>query len=185
MPDARRKFGQRLRGFSRLADEDRSLLIANATLSGQLAADGDAGDHSPFAKSLLKNFDAHPRLFLRDVLELTAKDVRLASRGVQVAEITTRGGSPKVCLDVDGCGEPALSLPAETVLNDQGVLSEARAILQQLGFITDKSLAGGGDATLEDAIKRFQVKAGLTPDGQITPSLLAVLRRPGPKCHTR
>jgi uncharacterized caspase-like protein len=150
--------GSGFRGFSRLADEDRSLLIANATLSGQLAADGDAGDHSPFAKSLLKNFGAHPRLFLRDVLELTAKDVRLASRGVQVPEITTRGGSPKVCLDVDGCGEPALSLPAETVLNDQGVLSEARAILQQLGFITDKSLGGGGDATLEDAIKRFQVK---------------------------
>jgi len=168
--------GSGFRGFSRLADEDRSLLIANATLSGQLAADGDAGDHSPFAKSLLKNFDEHPRLFLRDVLELTAKDVRLASRGVQVPEITTRGGSPKVCLDAAGCGKPALALPAENVLNDQGVLSEARAILQQLGFITDKSRGGGDDATLEDAIKRFQAKAGLTPDGQITPSLLAVLR---------
>ncbi len=102
-----------------------------------------AGDHSPFAKSLLKNFDEHPRLFLRDVLELTAKDARLASRGVQVPEITTRGGSPKVCLDAAGCGEPALSLPAESALNDQGVLSEARASLQQLGFITDKSRGGG------------------------------------------
>lgn len=168
--------GSGFRGFSRLTDEDRSLLIANATLSGQLAADGDVGDHSPFAKSLLKNFDEHPRLFLRDVLELTAKDVRVASRGVQVPEITTRGGSPKVCLDAAGCDKPALSLPTENVLNDQGVLSEARAILQQLGFITDKSRGGGGDATLEDAIKRFQAKAGLTPDGQITPSLLAVLR---------
>ncbi len=169
--------GSGFRGFSRLTDEDRSLLIANATLSGQLAADGEVGDHSPFAKSLLKNFDEHPRLFLRDVLELTAKDVRVASRGVQVPEITTRGGSPKVCLDDAGCGEPVLALPAESALNDQGALSEARAILQQLGFITDKSRGGGADdATLEDAVKRFQAKAGLTPDGEITPSLLAVLR---------
>ena len=53
------------RGFSRLTDEDRALLIANATLSGQLAADGDAGDHSPFAKSLLKNFEEHPHLYMR------------------------------------------------------------------------------------------------------------------------
>jgi formylglycine-generating enzyme required for sulfatase activity len=170
--------GGGFRGFSRLSDEDRSLLIANATLSGQLAADGEVGDHSPFAKSLLKNFDAHPRLFLRDVLELTAKDVRVASRGVQVPEITTRGGSPKVCLDDAGCGEPVLSLPAESALNDQGALSEARAILQQLGFMTNKSRGGSAaaDATLEDAVKRFQTKAGLTPDGEITPSLLAVLR---------
>jgi hypothetical protein len=31
------------------------------------------------------------------VLEMTAKDVRVASRGAQVPEITTRGGSPRVC----------------------------------------------------------------------------------------
>jgi formylglycine-generating enzyme required for sulfatase activity len=167
--------GSGFRGFSRLSEEDRSLLIANATLSGQLAADGDSGDHSPFAKSLLKNLDEHPRLFLRDVLELTAKDVRVASRGVQVPEITTRGGSPKVCLDAAGCGEPALSLPAEGALNDEVARRETRAILQQLGFIADKS-RGGDDAALADAIKRFQAKAGLAADGEITPSLLAVLR---------
>jgi hypothetical protein len=36
--------GGGFRGFSRQTEEDRSLLIANATLSGQLAADGDAGE---------------------------------------------------------------------------------------------------------------------------------------------
>ena len=49
--------GSGFRGFSRLTEDDRSLLIANATLSGKLAADGDAGGHSPFATSLLKNFN--------------------------------------------------------------------------------------------------------------------------------
>jgi len=82
----------RAAGLSRLTEEDRSLLSANATLSSQLAADGDAGDHSPFAKSLLKNFDGNPRLYMRDMLEDTAKDVCVASRGAQVPEITTRGG---------------------------------------------------------------------------------------------
>ena len=103
--------GGGFRGFSRQTEEDRSLLIANATLSGQLAADGDAGDHSPFAKSLLKNFDENPRAFLRDVLEMTAKDVRVASRGAQVPEITTRGGSPRVCLDATGCGATPVGAP--------------------------------------------------------------------------
>ena len=165
--------GGGFRGFSRQTEEDRSLLIANATLSGQLAADGDAGDHSPFAKSLLKNFDENPRAFLRDVLEMTAKDVRVASRGSQVPEITTRGGSPRVCLDATGCGATPVALPLEGVLNDEVALNETRDILKQLGFI---DATRGGDATLEDAIKRFQAKAGMTPDGQITPSLLAVLR---------
>jgi hypothetical protein len=165
--------GSGFRGFSRLTEEDRSLLIANATLSGQLAADGDAGDHSPFAKSLLKNLEDNPRLYMRDVLEATAKDVRVASRGAQVPEITTRGGSPRVCLDPTGCGGTPIALPFEGVLKDDVSLNETRAILQQLGFM---DTSRGGDNTLEDATKRFQGKAGLTPDGQITANLLAVLR---------
>jgi formylglycine-generating enzyme required for sulfatase activity len=165
--------GGGFRGFSRQTEEDRSLLIANATLSGQLAADGDAGGHSPFAQSLLKNFEANPRAYLRDVLEMTAKDVRVASRGAQIPEITTRGGSPRVCLDAVGCGAAPGALPAEGALQDAVAVQETRDLLAQLGFM-DKTR--GADATLEDAIKRFQAKAGMTPDGQITPSLLAVLR---------
>ena len=97
--------GSGFRGFSRITEEDRSLLIANATLSGQLAADGDPGAHSPFAQSLLKNIEEHPRVYLRDLLDMTAEDVRIASRGAQVPEITTRGGAPRICLDASGCGE--------------------------------------------------------------------------------
>ena len=166
--------GSGFRGFSRLTEEDRALLIANATLSGQLAADGDAGSHSPFAKSLLKNLEEHPHIYLRDVLELTAREVRVASQGAQVPEITTRGGSPRVCLDPTGCGQGGPALTPQGAVEDPAAISETRAILQQLGFMGDASR--GGDNALEDAIKRFQAKAGLAPDGQLTPTLLAVLR---------
>ena len=167
--------GSGFRGFSRLAGEDRSVLIANATLRGQLAADGEQGEHSPFAKALLKNFTDHPRLYLRDLLDMTAEDVRVASRGGQVPEITTQGGAPRICLDASGCGEGAAAPGAEGALNDAGALAETTALLKQLGFMSDAS-RGGTDAPLQDAIKRFQGKAGLTPDGQVTPTLLAVLR---------
>jgi formylglycine-generating enzyme required for sulfatase activity len=167
--------GSGFRGFSRLTEDDRSLLIANATLSGKLAADGEAGRHSPFAQSLLKNFNEHPKLYFRDLLDQTAQDVRIASQGTQVPEITARGGSPKICLDPTGCGQGGPALPPEAVANDPASIAEAKAALQQLGFLTDTT-RGAGDDILAEAIKRFQSKAGLSPDGQITPTLLAVLR---------
>ena len=167
--------GSGFRGFSRITEEDRSLLIANATLSGQLAADGDPGAHSPFAQSLLKNIEEHPRVFLRDLLDMTAEDVRIASRGAQVPEITTRGGAPRICLDASGCGEGGGTLSPEGALTDSGAVSEAQSMLRQLGYLGDAS-RGEGEDLLADAIKRFQAKAGLAADGKITPTLLAVLR---------
>ena len=59
---ARDKFGLWLPRLSLVGKADRTLLIANATLSGNLAADGDPGAHSPFASALIKNFNEHPRL---------------------------------------------------------------------------------------------------------------------------
>ena len=167
--------GSGFRGFSRITEEDRSLLIANATLSGQLAADGDPGAHSPFAQSLLKNIEEHPRVYLRDLLDMTAEDVRIASRGAQVPEITTRGGAPRICLDASGCGEGGGSLSPEGALTDSGAVAEAQNMLRQLGYLGDAS-RGEGQDLLADAIKRFQAKAGLAADGKITPTLLAVLR---------
>jgi formylglycine-generating enzyme required for sulfatase activity len=165
--------GAGFRGFSRITEEDRSLLIANATLSGQLAADGDPGKHSPFAQSLLKNFQDHPNVYLRDLLDMTAEDVRIASRGAQVPEITTRGGAPRICLDAAGCGGGVAS--PEGTLTDGAAVAEAQSMLRQLGYLGDAS-RGEGEDLLADAIKRFQAKAGLAADGKITPSLLAILR---------
>jgi formylglycine-generating enzyme required for sulfatase activity len=166
--------GSGFRGLSLLGEADRTLLIANATGSGKLAADGDPGSHSPFASALLKNFNESPHLYFGDLLNKTAADVKIASHGAQVPEVTAQGGSPKVCLDAAGCGVSGPSLPSDAVLTDAATVTEARADLQQLGFMGDASR--GGDNALEDAIKRFQTRAGLTPDGQLTPTVLAVLR---------
>ena len=55
--------GSGFRGLSLVGEADRTLLIANATLSGNLAADGDPGAHSPFASALIRNLNEHPRLY--------------------------------------------------------------------------------------------------------------------------
>ena len=82
-----------------MGPEGRSLLIANATLSGQLAADGDPGAHSPFAKALLARFETETHRYFRDLLDPTASDVARDSRGTQNPEILTRAGAPRFCLD--------------------------------------------------------------------------------------
>ena len=168
--------GSGFRGLSLVGEQDRTLLIANATLSGALAADGDPGAHSPFATALIKNFNESPHLYFGDLLNKTAADVRVASRGGQIPEITARGGSPKICLDATGCGEGTAGAAPEGPLTDPTTIAETRTLLKQLGFVGDTSRSGGGEDILADAIKRFQAKAGLNPDGQITPTLLAVLR---------
>jgi formylglycine-generating enzyme required for sulfatase activity len=167
--------GSGFRGLSLVGEADRTLLIANATLSGNLAADGDPGAHSPFASALINNFNAHPRVYFGDLLNMTAADVRVASRGSQIPEITARGGSPKVCLDAAGCGEGGGLASPEGILSDPAALAETRSVLKQLGYLGDAS-RGQGEDLLADAIKRFQAKAGMTADGKITPTLLAVLR---------
>lgn len=106
---------------------------------------------------------------------MTAADVRVASRGAQIPEITARGGSPRICLDVEGCGNTGIAVFPEGVVTDPAAIADARAMLQQLGYLGDAS-RGQGEDLLTDAIKRFQEKAGLTIDGKLTPTLLAVLR---------
>jgi peptidoglycan hydrolase-like protein with peptidoglycan-binding domain len=167
--------GSGFRGLSLVGEADRTLLIANATLSGNLAADGDPGAHSPFASALIKNFNEHPRLYFGDLLNMTAADVRVASRGSQIPEITARGGSPRICLDVEGCGNTGVAISPEGMVTDPGAIADARSMLQQLGYLGDAS-RGEGEDLLSDAIKRFQEKAGLTADGKLTPTVLAVLR---------
>ncbi|HET7446623.1 MAG TPA: caspase family protein, partial [Methyloceanibacter sp.] len=119
--------GSGFRGLSLVGEADRTLIIANATLSGNLAADGDPGAHSPFASALIKNFNEHPRLYFGDLLNRTAADVRVASRGTQIPEITARGCSPRICLDVEGCGEPGVAISPEGVVTDPAAIADARA----------------------------------------------------------
>ena len=99
--------GSGFRGFTRVGAEDRSLLIANSTLGGQLAADGSPGEHSPFARALLTRFSTDASSYLRDLLEQAAGDVQKASHGSQVPEVLTRGGAVRICLDEAACGRVA------------------------------------------------------------------------------
>jgi hypothetical protein len=91
--------GGGFRGLQRLAPTDTSLIIANATLGGQLAADGDPGAHSPFSTALLSRIASDAGVPLRDMLDRTARDVRDATGGAQVPEIATQGGAPDICID--------------------------------------------------------------------------------------
>ncbi len=168
--------GVGFRGFSRVTSEDKSLLIATSTLSGQLAADGAPGGHSPFAKALLARFNSSPRLYMRDLLDLTARDVQIASNGSQIPEVTTRGGAPLVCLDENGCGgSGGGSVPGPSAgAADPGMVAEARQLLSDLGYPT--GTRSTGDAGLTDAVRRFQAKSGLPQDGKVSATLLAVLR---------
>jgi formylglycine-generating enzyme required for sulfatase activity len=165
--------GNGFRGFSRITAPDRSLLIANATLEGALAADGPPGNHSPFAAALLARFEASPNMFMRDLLDQTASDVQLASGGSQIPEIITRGGAPKVCLSEDGCGG-GISVTSEVSSDDEATVAEVRALLSQLGY--GVSARGGNDEALAGAIRKFHASTGLTADGRITATLVAVLR---------
>ncbi len=158
--------GSGFRGIQRIGASDRSLLIANATLSGQLAADGDPGAHSPFAKALLARFSSDARVPWRDLLDLTARDVMVGSKGQQTPEIITRGGAPRLCLDPQGCGGEGAG-----ALTDQGAIAEAARLLAELGYQTDQTRGG-----IADPIRRFQRETGLEADGTLTPTLLAILR---------
>ena len=165
--------GSGFRGFTRIATPSRSLLIANATGSGQLAADGDPGSHSPFARALLTRLQASPKELLRNLLDDTSREVYQASNGAQEPEITTHGGSPTICLDEDGCGA-GVAPPAVVGPVDDAMIGEVRALLGKLGYAVGSSRAG--DPAFADAIRKFEASAGLPPDGQVSATLLAVLR---------
>ncbi|MGE4246689.1 MAG: SUMF1/EgtB/PvdO family nonheme iron enzyme [Parvibaculaceae bacterium] len=158
--------GSGFRGLSRV-NADGTILIANATLSGDLAADGNPGEHSPFAKALLDRFSTSPNAYFRDLLDQVAQDVRLASNGAQTPEVTSRGGLARLCLSLDGCsGETGAKATNELLQR------EVAGLLSELGFLRTRS---PDTATLEVAVREFQEKSGLTVDGQATPTLLALL----------
>ncbi len=155
--------GTGFRGFSRITEEDRSLLIANATLSGKLAADGDAGAHSPFAQSLLKNIEEHPQRYSSAICSTRRPKMCASPRAAaQVPEITTRGGArANICLDPSGCGEGGGTLSPEGALTDSGVDRRGAKHAAATRLSQRYDAGRGHEDLLADAIKRFQAKAGL------------------------
>jgi hypothetical protein len=117
--------GGGFRGLQRVAASDTSLIIANSTLSGQLAADGEPGAHSPFATALLSRFDADGSAPLRDMLDRTARDVRDATGGTQVPEISTQGGAPDICLNANCSQAVASNQSSATTTTEQSTTTRA------------------------------------------------------------
>jgi hypothetical protein len=107
--------GSGFRGLQRVVEPETSLVIANATLPGQLAADGAAGEHSPFAAALLARFASDAAAPLRDMLDRAARDVRRETGGSQVPEITTQGGAPDICLAAGCSATPPTTSPPPVV----------------------------------------------------------------------
>lgn len=104
------------RGLARIATSG-STLIANATLSGSVAADGAPGGHSPFTAALLARFEDGRTVPFRDLLDGVAEDVRLSTNGAQIPEVTSRGGAPRACLAGEDCDGAAAPAGARLVMN--------------------------------------------------------------------
>jgi formylglycine-generating enzyme required for sulfatase activity len=191
------------RGFTRVSSEDHSLLIANSTLGGQLAADGAPGQHSPFATALLARFSTDASSYLRDLLEGTAGDVQKASQGAQVPEILTRGGAVRVCLDETKCGgvpattpPPSLtpapaSDPARDAWNaaqNTGSASVLEAFIAKFGDSFYASLATARLAELkkkEEEEKKVAVVTSPAPVAPSKPVEPAVITVPKPQVSSR
>jgi formylglycine-generating enzyme required for sulfatase activity len=115
------------RGLARL--EDTGLLIVNATLSGQVADDGQPGDHSPFAKALLTRLGQRPGAPLFEALTAAAGDVSASGR--QTPEVILRGAVPRICLKEPCEGEAQLAPTAASARpDDVAMLREELAKLR-------------------------------------------------------
>src|SRR5262249_38613003 len=136
---------------------------------------GDPGGHSPFAKALLARLEAHPKELLRNVIFDTYSDVYEASNHAQAPEVTASGAAHTICLDENGCGEGGAKPPvAGPGAVGDAMIDEARSLLVKLGYPV--AGRGGKDPAMADAITRFEASVGLPQDGQVSASLLAVLR---------
>jgi hypothetical protein len=143
--------GSGFRGLQRVAASDTSLIIANSTLSGQLAADGDPGAHSPFAIALLSRFEADGSTPLRDMLDRTARDVRNATGGTQVPEISTQGGAPEICLNPD-CNQAVASTQAQSTTTQQS--SAATGVADDRGAY-EAAIAVGSCGALQAFVNAY------------------------------
>ena len=106
--------GSGFRGLSLLGEADRTLLIANAT--GCPASSRPTVTPAPIRPSpaLCSKISTRTRTSISATCSnKTAADVKIASRGAQVPEVTTQGGSPHVCLDASGLWRGGPSSAAE------------------------------------------------------------------------
>ncbi len=132
-----------------------NFLLFSSTKPGQVALDGPAGQHSPFAAALFRAFDATPNVHFHQVFDRVAKAVietttKADAQGKpQVPEMLVRGGAPESCLAGENCAADrqaaALREEVETLrrehARDQELGETARVTLTQIEAARGKALS--------------------------------------------
>ena len=118
-----------------------NFLLVSSTKPGQMASDGLAGAHSPFARALLAALSGAPNIHYDQVFNRVAKTViEETSKGIftQIPEVLIRGGAPETCLAGEACAaDPRAAALAEEV----EALKRDRARDQELGETAKEYLA--------------------------------------------
>lgn len=100
--------GARPLSFGSIAvpDSVSRFLLMTSTQNGQVAQDGRAGEHSPFAEALFNVMEAAPEQRFDQLLDRVTKRVverTAAANFTQIPEILIRGGAPESCLAAGNC----------------------------------------------------------------------------------
>ena len=118
-----------------------NFLLVSSTKPGQVASDGLAGAHSPFARALLDALVATPNVHFDQVFNRVAKTViEETSKGnfTQIPEMLIRGGAPEACLAGAAC---AADPQAAALREELAALQRDRARDQELGETAKEYLA--------------------------------------------
>ncbi len=118
-----------------------NFLLVSSTKPGQVADDGLAGTHSPFARTLLAALSGTPTVHFDQVFNRVSKTViEETSKGnfTQIPEMLIRGGAPETCLAGEAC---AADPQAAALREELAALHRDRARDQELGETAKEYLA--------------------------------------------
>ena len=118
-----------------------NFLLVSSTKPGQVADDGLAGAHSPFARALLAALSGTPNVHFDQVFNRVSKAViEETSKGnfTQIPEVLIRGGAPEDCLAGEAC---AADPQAAALREELEALKRDRARDQELGETAKEYLA--------------------------------------------
>ncbi len=118
-----------------------NFLLVSSTKPGQVADDGLAGAHSPFARALLAALSGTPNVHFDQVFNRVSKTViEETSKGnfTQIPEMLIRGGAPEDCLAGKAC---AADPQAAALREELAALQRDRARDQELGETAKEYLA--------------------------------------------
>jgi protein-disulfide isomerase len=134
--------------FTRIeAGAMKDFLLVTSTQFGQVALDGHAGEHSPFATALLQKLEAHPKVYFEQVMNEIARGTfeaasKLAPRRAsdkpfeQIPGKVVGGEAPTDCLAGKDCvGDPRMAaLASETERLARRVQCQSKKVAKQQEF---------------------------------------------------